>query len=101
VATTSVASKKQVEDAKAVKEAEATALAEKEAAAAAPVPADPAPTSDASQIMSTSQDWEDENYVEQQSLQALVERLNDKGEKEATRVVKVRHSCGSCADARL
>jgi len=37
----------------------------------------------------TAQDWEAENYVEEQSLQALVERLNDKGEKEVTRVVKV------------
>jgi len=37
----------------------------------------------------TAQDWEADNYVEEQSLQAIVERLNDKGEKEVTRVVKV------------
>jgi len=37
----------------------------------------------------STQDWEAENYVEEQSLQSLVERLNDKGEKEVTRVVKV------------
>jgi ATP-dependent RNA helicase DHX29 len=88
IATTSVASKKQVEDAKAVKEAEATAQAEQEAAAAAP-PAEVAPSLEDSPTSGDTHDWEAENYVEEQSLQALVERLNDKGEKEVTRVVKV------------
>ena len=93
MATTSVASKKQVEDAKAVKEAEATAIVEKETATAVPDQADDLPTSEFPNTVKPSQDWEDDNYVEQQSLQALVERLNDKGEKEVTRVVKVSNFC--------
>jgi hypothetical protein len=90
VATTSVASKKQVEDAKAVKEAEAAALAEKEAA---PTAIDLEATSGSEfnlpKDTDGAADWEDDGYVEKQTLQSLVDRLNDKGDKEVTRVVKV------------
>lgn len=92
VATTSVASKKQVEDAKAVKEAEAAAVAEKEAAAVADVPeAAESLVKDHPEGSNTAADWEDDGYVEKQTLQSLVDRLNDKGDKEVTRVVKVSH----------
>ena len=35
-------------------------------------------------------DWEDEKVIEEAALQAMVERLHDKGEKEVARVLKVR-----------
>lgn len=88
VATTSVASKKQVEDAKAVKEAEAAALADKEAVADVPE-APELLVKDRPEGSNTAADWEDDGYVEKQTLQSLVDRLNDKGDKEVTRVVKV------------
>jgi ATP-dependent RNA helicase DHX29 len=95
VATTSVASKKQVEEAKAAKEAEASALKEAEAAAAAEtlsgVEGGVALKKDDANDLNAGQDWEDDDYVEQQSLQSLVDRLHDKGEKEVTRVVKVSY----------
>lgn len=90
VATTSVASKKQVEDAKAVKEAEAAAVADKEAVADVPEAAGLL-VKDRPEGSNTAADWEDDGYVEKQTLQSLVDRLNDKGDKEVTRVVKVSH----------
>lgn len=38
---------------------------------------------------SIKEDWEDEALAEQVALQALVDRLHEKGEKEVSRVVKV------------
>ncbi len=35
------------------------------------------------------EDWEDEKVIEEAALQGLVERLQDKGEKEVARVLKV------------
>ena len=37
-------------------------------------------------------DWEDEKVIEGAALQAMVDRLHDKGEKEVARVLKVRSS---------
>jgi hypothetical protein len=90
VATTSVASKKQVEDAKAVKEAEAAALAEQEVSSTAIPPEDTTGSApDGPKGLDSATDWEDDGYVEKQALQSLVDRLNDRGDKEVTRVVKV------------
>jgi len=102
VATTSVASKKQVEDAKAVKEAEAAAVAEKDAAAVADVPeVAESLVKDRPEGSNTVADWEDDGYVEKQTLQSLVDRLNDKGDKEVTRVVKVSHLSIALSDSSL
>jgi hypothetical protein len=89
VATTSVASKKQIE-----REAEATAEPE--------IPTEPVveplpQQADASRT--GDQDWEDADYVEKQSLQQLVDRLHDKGEKEVSRIVKVSYSLGLSNDS--
>jgi hypothetical protein len=102
VATTSVASKKQVEDAKAVKEAEAAALAEQEASSttiAQEAPSGSAP--EGSKGSNAAADWEDDGYVEKQALQSLVDRLNDKGDKEVTRVVKVGYDDWRPSDSSL
>jgi hypothetical protein len=82
VATTSVASKKQVErEAAAAVEPE---LPEEVSVQLAPPKEDKLPLSDG------VHDWEDEKYAEEHSLQQLVDRLHDKGEKEVSRIVKVR-----------
>jgi hypothetical protein len=36
------------------------------------------------------EDWEDEKAVEQAALQSLVDKLHEKGEKEVSRILKVR-----------
>ena len=38
---------------------------------------------------SKGEDWEDERLDKSSTLQALVDRLHDKGEKEVNRIVKV------------
>lgn len=94
MATSSVASKKQVEEAKAAKEAaEAESAAqverarvEEEAAAQATEP-EAGGDADAAKVA----DWEDERNDEETALQSLVDRLHDKGEKEVNRIVKVCH----------
>lgn len=39
------------------------------------------------------EDWEDEALAQQQALQGLVDRLYEKGEKEVSRIIKVRMVC--------
>lgn len=83
IATTSVASKKQIEDAKAVKEA---AELEQASLAVHETPPETAPTAPAE---TGRADWEDEAFAESAGLQSIVDRLDAKGEKEINRIIKV------------
>lgn len=86
-ATTSVASKKQLE---AAKEESAAKQDEPEANVAAPISIGTGGNGAASSGQATAkEDWEDEGLAEQNALQALVDRLHEKGEKEVSRIVKV------------
>lgn len=90
VATTSVASKKQIE-----REAEQIPTPE--------VPTEPAVEPEqrrADGPATDAHDWEDADFVEKQSLQQLVDRLHDKGEKEVTRIVKVSQRKGPAHDSQ-
>jgi ATP-dependent RNA helicase DHX29 len=92
VATSSVASKKQVEEAKAVKEAaEADLAAQAEAARAAEEQKENVASESNGADMGAPRaaDWEDERLDENSALQSLVDRLHDKGEKEVNRIIKV------------
>lgn len=92
MATSSVASKKQVEEAKAAKEAaEADLAARDEAARLAQKKLDQgvAEDKDDDQEVPKPADWEDERLDEASALQQLVDRLHDKGEKEVNRIIKV------------
>lgn len=47
------------------------------------------------------EDWEEEVSAEEAALQAIFERLQDKGEKEIARVIKVGSSMFWCLDANI
>lgn len=101
-ATTSVVSKKAKEEAAAEEERQRQSSADASAAAstnATPGNATPAGGAAAPDGLTAAldragepakEDWEDEKAMEEAALQALVDRLHDKGEKEVSRVIKVR-----------
>lgn len=92
MATSSVASKKQLEEAKAAKEAaNADLAAQAEAARLEQEKDDQGGTvkSVDNKEAVRAADWEDERLDGSSALQSLVDRLHDKGEKDVNRIVKV------------
>lgn len=97
VATTSIASKKVIEDdnVKIVDEADIHARTavpsaiEIEGNIAPDVSTNGSRGQAEQPVQSVKEDWEDEKAIEEAALQSLVERLHDKGVKEVSRVLKV------------
>lgn len=97
-ATTSVQSKKQKEEAAALAEQQAAEAAERaeaeEAARVAAEQAEPAgvasqDVTDSSNAAAGTESWEEEGALDEGVLQGLVDRLQEKGDKEVARIVKV------------
>jgi hypothetical protein len=96
-ATTSVQSKKQKEEAAALAEQQAAeaaekALAEEAARTAATTTDSEQPVTGSGASDDTAEDWEREDVADEGILQGLVDRLQEKGDKEVARIIKVRQS---------
>lgn len=96
-ATTSVQSKKQKEEAAAQAEQRAAEAAEKAQAADEASKVAPVPINDGEAGVSKAanaigaEDWEREDVADEGILQGLVDRLQEKGDKEVARIVKVSY----------
>jgi ATP-dependent RNA helicase DHX29 len=101
-ATTSVQSKKQKEEAAALAEQQAAEAAEKAQAADEASKAVQAPVNGVEAEVSKAvgvagvEDWEREDVADEGILQGLVDRLQEKGDKEVARIVKVSYDQPNC-----
>ena len=103
-ATTSVQSKKQKEEAAALAEQQAAEAAEKaqaadEASKAVQAPVNGVDDAEVSKAVGVAgvEDWEREDVADEGILQGLVDRLQEKGDKEVARIVKVSYDQPNCA----